>query len=124
MNKIIYNIKGANSSETTWKERKNMSNDGFKKLLVNQINKNETKNSGVNTLTSRTLNNIVESFTHQIKQLNIQPKEPVNISNLSKEQQYIIEDMEKSLKNRLLFSIRTNELLNHIDFEKCHFIKI
>ncbi|ECA1939662.1 hypothetical protein A3V60_20060 [Salmonella enterica subsp. enterica serovar Enteritidis] len=124
MNKIIYNIEGANSSETTWKERKNMSNDGFKNLLVNQINKNETKNSGVNPLTSRTLNNIVESFTHQIKQLNIQPKEPVNISNLSKEQQYIIEDMEKSLKNRLLFSIRTNELLNHIDFEKCHFIKI
>ncbi|ECN5336884.1 hypothetical protein GS72_22730 [Salmonella enterica subsp. enterica serovar Give] len=124
MNKIIYNIKGANSPETTWKARKNMSNDGFKKLLVNQINKNETKNSGVNPLTSRTLNNIVESFTHQIKQLNIQPKEPVNISNLSKEQQYIIEDMDKSLKNRLLFSIRTNELLNHIDFEKCHFIKI
>ncbi|EBX2066773.1 hypothetical protein DRE43_19270 [Salmonella enterica subsp. enterica serovar Java] len=123
MNKIIYNIKSANSSETTWKERKNMSNDGFKKILANQINKNE-KSSGVNPLTSRTLNNIVGSFTHQIKQLNIQPKEPVNILNLSKEQKYIIEDMEKSLKNRVLFSIRTNELLNHIDFEKCHFIKI
>ncbi|EBT5359796.1 hypothetical protein CLK33_18175 [Salmonella enterica] len=123
MNKIIYNIKGANSPETTWKARKNMSNDGFKNLLLNQINKNE-KNSGINPLTSRTLNNIMESFSHQTRKLNVQPHEYKSISNLTNEQKYIIEDVSGLLKSRVLYAIKTNKLLSHIDFEKCHFIKI
>ncbi|EEU7751476.1 hypothetical protein HED96_004979 [Salmonella enterica] len=124
MNKITKNIKDINSLEKMWKTKKEISNDNFKNLLTTKMNNNEIKSRGVHSLNSRTLNNIVESFTHQIKQSNIQPKNPVNISNLAKEQQYIIEDMEKILKNRVLFSIRTNELLNHIDFKKSHFIKI
>lgn len=124
MNKIIYNIKSANSPETTWKARKNMSNDGFKNLLVNQINKHETKSSGMNPLTSRTLNNIMESFVHQTKKLNVQPQESKSISNLTNEQKYIMEDMSGLLKSRVLYAIKTNKLLSHIDFEKCHFIKI
>ncbi|EBE6145515.1 hypothetical protein CQK02_21180 [Salmonella enterica] len=124
MNKIIYNIKGINSPETTWRTRKSMSNESFKSLLVNQINKNETKNSGVNHLTSRTLSNIMESVTHQTRQLNFQPQGYKNISNLTNEQKYIIEDMRDLLKSRVLYTIKANKLLNHIDFEKCHFIKI
>lgn len=124
MNKITNNIKDINSLEKTWKTKKEMSNDNFKNLLTTKINNKEIKSRGVHPLNSRTLNNIIESFTHQVKQSNIQPKEPVNTSNLTKEQQYIIEDMGKMLKNRMLFSIRTNELLKHIDFKKSHFIKI
>ncbi|EBR4568701.1 hypothetical protein B1Q46_22640 [Salmonella enterica] len=124
MNKITNNIKDINSLEKTWKTKKEMSNDNFKNLLTTKINNKEIKSRGVHPLNSRTLNNIIESFTHQVKQSNIQPKEPVNTSNLTKEQQYIIEDMGKMLKNRVLFSIRTNELLKHIDFKKSHFIKI
>ncbi|EAU9426869.1 TPA_asm: hypothetical protein G0G78_25720 [Salmonella enterica] len=124
MNKITNNIKDINSLEKTWKTKKEISNDNFKNLLATKMNNNEIKSRGFHPLNSRTLNNIVESFTHQVKQSNIQPKEPVNTSNLTKEQQYIIEDMEKMLKNRVLFSIRTNELLKHIDFKKSHFIKI
>ncbi|ECG1721262.1 hypothetical protein D8Z03_26830 [Salmonella enterica] len=101
-----------------------MSNNNFKKLLTTKMNNNEIKNQGVEPLNSKTLNNIMESFTHQVKQKNIQPREPVNNLNLTKEQQYIIEDMGKTLKNKLLHSIRANELLNNIDFKKSHFIKI
>lgn len=124
MNKITNNIKDINSLEKTWKTKKEISNNNFKNLLTTKMNNKEIKSRGVHPLNSRTLNNIIESFTHQVKQSNIQPKEPVNTSNLTKEQQYIIEDMGKILKNRVLFSIRTNELLKHIDFKKSHFIKI
>ncbi|EIZ7192512.1 hypothetical protein MOS72_005003 [Salmonella enterica] len=124
MNKITNNIKDINSLEKTWKTKKEISNENFKNLLTTKMNNKEIKGRGVHPLNSRTLNDIIESFTHQVKQSNIQPKEPVNTSNLTKEQQYIIEDMGKILKNRVLFSIRTNELLKHIDFKKSHFIKI
>ncbi|ECC3466014.1 hypothetical protein AA471_25765 [Salmonella enterica subsp. enterica] len=124
MKKITNNIKEINSLEKTWKIKKDMSNNNFKKLLTTKMNNNEIKNQGVEPLNSKTLNNIMESFTHQVKQTNIQPRKPVNNLNLTKEQQYIIEDMGKTLKNKLLYSIRANELLNNIDFKKSHFIKI
>ncbi|EJN0764143.1 hypothetical protein NPF69_004579 [Salmonella enterica] len=124
MNKITSDVKGISSLKSAWETKKDMSNECFKNLLTTKINKNETRNSGVHPLTSGTLNSIMELFTHQIKQLNIQKKESVNISNLTKEQQYIIDDMGKILKNKVLYSIKANEFLNEIDFKKSHFIKI
>ncbi|EAM9431423.1 TPA_asm: hypothetical protein G0G78_25240 [Salmonella enterica] len=124
MNKITNNIKDINSLEKILKIKKDMSNNEFKKLLTTKMNNNEIKNQGVEQLNARTLNNIIESFTHQVKQSNIQTRKPVNNLNLTKEQQYIIEDAGKILKNRMLYSIKTNELFNNIDFTKSHFIKI
>lgn len=124
MNKITNNIKDINSLEKILKIKKDMSNNEFKKLLTTKMNNNEIKSQGVEQLNARTLNNIMESFTHQVKQSNIQTRKPVNNLNLTKEQQYIIEDAGKILKNRMLYSIKTNELFNNIDFTKSHFIKI
>ncbi|EAS2063685.1 hypothetical protein G3G77_004877 [Salmonella enterica] len=124
MNKITNNIKDINSLEKILKIKKDMSNNEFKKLLTTKMNNNEIKKQGVEQLNARTLNNIIESFTHQVKQSNIQTRKPVNNLNLTKEQQYIIEDAGKILKNRMLYSIKTNELFNNIDFTKSHFIKI
>ncbi|EOX8394804.1 hypothetical protein [Salmonella enterica] len=118
-NKITLNFKGIQALEQKWKEHKDFKNKQFSKLLSDSISEKQNNNSGVQSLKQDSLDEVLKNFISDIN--NIKNHSDDNFS-LSRSQNYIMEN--KFLRNRVLYAISMNKLINNIDFKKCHFIKI
>lgn len=118
-NKITLDFKGIQALELKWKEHKNVEHKQFSKLLSNSISEKQNNSSGVKSLKPDSLDEVLKNFTSDIN--SIKNHSDDNFS-LSRSQNNIMEN--KFLRNRVLYAISMNKLINNIDFKKCHFIKI
>ncbi|EAA2984846.1 hypothetical protein DNY73_25625 [Salmonella enterica subsp. diarizonae] len=118
-NKITLDFKGIQALEQKWKDHKNFEHKQFSKLLSNSIAEKQNNNSDVKSLKPDSLDEILKNFTSNINSI----KKHSNANPvLSRDQHYILEN--KFLRNRVLYAIGINKLINNIDFKKSHFIKI
>lgn len=116
--KIMLDFKGVQSLERQWKGKRNLENETFRQLLNNTTNKKINNKKGIEPLMPGTLSKTLSLFIDETKGVNY-----LNDSfNLPKENNSILKN--KFLHNRESYAIAVNKIINHIDFKKCHFIKI